>query len=215
MISTEQFDEMVKLKRKGGGRVQKCKPGQPCRDQKPPPGEPPVPVATDPEQSAFAAPGTFYPVSLFTSAQRVGDYTTQLNDLAGEMVRVQNELTNYQTRVVGGTHSGLGTYIEQGNRIMSGLQYHHDRTRHKQTLHSHLNLTDLQFLYDHAVYYRGVSGNPHPLNHPIDPRTVNSRTALIEALTHRTEGYGAEPMQLLQYYHSLTTPPPPTPPPTP
>lgn len=212
MISTEQFDELVKLKRRGG-RVKKCKPGVPCRDEQPTPVAPPIPEPTDPERSAFAAPGTFYPVSLFTSAQRVGDYTHQLNDLAGEMGRVQNELANYTTRIAGGTHSGLGSYVEQGNRIMSGLQSHHDRTRHKQDLHSHLSLSDLQMLYDHAVYYRGESGNPHPPSHPIDARFVNSRTALIEALTHKTSGYGAEPMQLLQYYHSLTAPPPPPPPP--
>ena len=140
MISTEDFDELVKMKRKGGGRVKKCKPGEPCRDQQPPPGTPPIPEPTDPERSAFAAPGTFYPVSLFTSAQRVGDYTTQLNDLATEMGRVQTELTNYTARIAGGTHIGLGNYVEQGNRIMSGLQYHHDRTRHKQDLHSYLSL---------------------------------------------------------------------------
>ena len=213
MISTEDFDELVKLKRKGGGRVKKCKPGEPCRDQQPTPSAPPIPDPTDPERSAFAAPGTFYPVSLFTSAQRVGNYTTQLNDLATEMGRVQAELTNYTTRIAGGTHSGLGNYVQQGNQLMTNLQYHHDRTTRKQDLHSYLNLSDLQLLYDHAVYYRGQSGNPHPPSHPIDPRSVNSRTALIEALTHRTDGYGAEPMQLLQYYHSLTTTPPP--PPTP
>ena len=214
MISTEQFDELVKLKRRGG-RVKKCKPGEPCRDQQATPSAPPIPEPTDPERSAFAAPGTFYPVSLFTSAQRVGDYTTKLADLATEMGRVQTELTNYQKRIAGGTHAGLGSYLAQGNKIMRGLQYHYDRTTHKQDLHSHLNLSDLQLLYDHAVYYRGQTGNPHPPNHPIDPLTVNSKTALIEALTQPTTGYNAAPMQLLQYYHSLTTPPPPPPTPTP
>ena len=57
MISTKDFDELVKLKRRGG-RVKKCKPGEPCRDKQPPPGMAPIPEPTDPERSAFAAAGT-------------------------------------------------------------------------------------------------------------------------------------------------------------
>ena len=211
MISTEQFDEMVKLKRKGGGRVKKCKPGQPCRDQKPSPGAPPIPVPTDPERSAFAAPGTFIPTSIFQRATTTGDYVRQLSDLSSEMFNVQKELVDYQNRINSGSHSGLGQYINEGNQLLQQLNYHHDRTRHKQILHQHLNLSDLQMLYNHAVHFRNQAGMPHPPSHPKDSSLATSRTALIEALTHEYDGYGHEPMGVLQYYHSLSSPPPPPP----
>lgn len=206
MITTEQFDEMVKLKRKGGGRVKKCKPGESCRDQHPPPGAPPLPIATDPEPSRIGV----VPERMFKRANRINAYTIQLNDLAAELLKTQTELIDYQKTISGGSHAGLGQFINEGNQLIKQLTYHTDRTRHKQIMHQHLSIDDLRMLYEHAVYYRTESGHPHPPSHPRSSAAVNNKTHLIEALTNADE-YALEPMGILQYYHSFTSPPPPIP----
>ena len=202
MISAEDFDNLVKLKRKGG-RIKRCRPGEPCSDQQPPPGTPPVPVASDPDPSRIGA----VPETLFKRASRINAYTIQLNDLAQEMLKTQTELIQYQNQISAGSHSGLGQYINEGNQLIQQLTYHTDRTRHKQVMHQHLSLDDLRMLYDHAVHYRTQSGQSHPPSHPRNSAVVNNKTHLIEALTNANE-YALEPMGVLQYYHGLQQPTP-------
>jgi len=108
------------------------------------------------------------PSSIFARAQRVGDYTKRLLDLSDEIAGVQRDIGDYVTRIQGGSHVGLGHYIQQGDDIINILNRHHDRTSQQQTMHSHLNLGDLKTMYRHAVISRNQAGRPHPPNHPID-----------------------------------------------
>jgi hypothetical protein len=178
-------------------------------------GATPPPVAADPEVSAFLHPANRLPASMFTSATNVGHYTQRLTDLTNEIAGVQMDLADYQARIDGGSHVGLGQFVQEGNNIVAGLTRLHDRTSQQKTMHSHLNLADLQLLYGHAVTHVDRYGGNHPPTHPRDPTTYTSRTALIEALTSE---YAFEPMDLLQYYHQLQNAPlgpqpPPAPPP--
>jgi hypothetical protein len=196
-ITRAEYDRLVRKRKK-------CRPGDPCFTRQGDQGAPQPPVAKDPtEISKFKFPANRTPSSMFTSAQNVGDYTKRLSDLSNEIAGVQMDLMDYQNRIAGGSHEGLGHFIEQGNSIVGNLQALHDRTSHQRTMHSHLNLDDLKMLYQHVVAATNTKGIAHPPNHPIDLSGVTSRTALIEAMT---TDYGYEPMSLLQYYHGLTNP---------
>ena len=194
-MDRQTFDTLVKRKRK-------CLHGA-CTDNQPPSMPLPPPIVSDPKVSAFANPQSYLPSSLFERAVYVSKYTQQMNDLAAEMFNVQQELINYQQEIDAGSHRGVGQYIQEGNQLLQQLSYHQDRARHKQVMHNHLNLNDLQMLYNHAVYFQNQTGTPHPPNHPKDASATNSKTALVEALTHTEDGYGLEPMAVLQYYHTL------------
>lgn len=201
MISSENFDELVKKKRK-------CKKSREC-SQKFSKNDttsdntyklsPPKTVTEEPEKSAFE--GYSLPSSLFGVANRIGTYTQRLNDLSSQLFNVQSELINFQNRISDGSHIGLGEYVNQGNDIMQQLIYHNDRNRHKTVLHKHLNLDDLRMLYTHAVQYRNNTGQLHPENHPKNPSSTNNKTLLIEAMT---EDYELDPMGILQYYHNYS-----------
>ena len=197
-VTRVEYDRLV-LKRK------KCRPGDPCfRQGDQSQGAPAPPETGEPEASLFKHAAHRIPSSMFTSAQKVGDYTRRLSDLSNELAGVQMDLMDYQNRIDGGSHAGLGHFIEQGNVIVGNLQALHDRTSQQKTMHSHLNLDDLKFLYGHVVSAIDSSGGVHPQNHPMDVAGVTSRTQLIEAMT---TDYGFEPMQLLQHYHSLRSQP--------
>ena len=209
-ITRVEYDRLVRKRKKcrtSGGSCVETRGGQ---------GATPPPVAADPEVSAFLHPAQRLPASMFTSATNVGHYTQRLTDLTNEIAGVQMDLADYQARIDGGSHVGLCQFIQEGNSIVAGLTRLHDRTSQQKTMHSHLNLNDLQLLYDHAVAHVDRHGGNHPPSHPRNPTSYTSRTAIIEALTSE---YAFEPMDLLQYYHQLQNaplgpqPPPPPPPP--
>ena len=210
-ITRVEYDHLIRKRKK-------CRAsGGSCVETRVAQGAPAPPIATDPEVSAFLHPNNRLPASMYTSAKNVGHYTKRLADLLNEIAGVQNDLADYQARIDGGSHVGLGKFVQEGNNIVEGLSRLYDRTSQQKTLHSHMKLLDLQILYDHAITHVNNHGDgKHPPNHPRDPTTFTSRTALIEALT---SDYKFEPMVLLQYYHQLTTPPappvPPAPPPPP
>ena len=209
MVSRSEYDSIVTKRRKCTPRGG-CKPRMEVAQ-----GSPAPPVASGPEVSAFLHPNNRLPPSMFQNPINVGKYTQRLAELSNEIAGVQLDLSNYQTRIAGGSHAGLGHYIQQGNTIVAGLSSLHDRTSQQRTMHQHLSLQDLQLLYSHAVnHVKNVGGN-HPASHPRNPGTYTSRTALVEALTDKTQ-YGFEPLDVLQYYHQLPPPAPaPLPPPPP
>ena len=207
-ITRVEYDRLVRKRKK-------CRTSGSCVETRVAQGAPAPPVAADPEVSAFLHPANRLPASMFTSATNVGHYTQRLTDLTNEIAGVQMDLADYQARIDGGSHVGLGQFVQEGNNIVAGLTRLHDRTSQQKTMHSHLNLADLQLLYGHAVTHVDRYGGNHPPTHPRDPTTYTSRTALIEALTSE---YAFEPMDLLQYYHQLQNAPlgpqpPPAPPP--
>ena len=207
-ITRAEYDRLVRKRKK-------CRTSGSCVETRVGQGATPPPIAADPEISAFLHPANRLPASMFTSAINVGHYSKRLTDLTNEIAGVQMDLADYQARIDGGSHVGLGQFVQEGNNIVAGLTRLHDRTSQQKTMHSHLNLADLQLLYGHAVTHVDRYGGNHPPTHPRDPTTYTSRTALIEALTSE---YAFEPMDLLQYYHQLQNAPlgpqpPPAPPP--
>ena len=209
-LTRVEYDRLVRKRRK-------CRSGGSCDSpgRQRPQGASAPPVASGPEVSAFLHPTSRLPASMFQTPINVGKYTQRLADLSNEIAGVQLDLAQYQTRVAGGSHEGLGHFIEQGNTIVAGLSSLHDRTSQQRTMHQHLNIRDLQLLYQHAVNHVNNLGGTHPASHPRNPATYTSRTALVEALTDKSH-YGFEPLDILQYYHQLQNPTPPPPPaPTP
>ena len=176
-ITRVEYDRLVRKRKKcrtSGGSCVETRGGQ---------GATPPPVAADPEVSAFLHPAQRLPASMFTSATNVGHYTQRLTDLTNEIAGVQMDLADYQARIDGGSHVGLGQFVQEWNNIVAGLTRLHDRTSQQKTMHSHLNLNDLQLLYDHAVAHVNRYGGNHPPSHPRNPTSYTSRTAIIEALT--------------------------------
>ena len=167
-------------------------------------GAPAPPKASDPEESAFLN----HEPTTFSRAVFKYDFSRKLTFLTDEITEIKTGLDDYQSRIDDGSSLGLGTFVNQGNKIVASLTKSQGRTDGQILMHDSFELEDLQFLYRHVI----ESNLYHPPDHPKLSISFSSKTRLIEALTDESE-YGYQPKYLMEYYHSLDRNQEPLPPP--
>jgi hypothetical protein len=136
----------------------------------------------------------------YVAENSLSRYIREIRHLGKQLKEANEQQQDYLDRIQAGSTSGLGEHVNEGIALIDALNYHHDRVQQKQLLHN-LKMPELKMLYDHYDAAHILAGRPQPPNHPLTNAERRTKLNLVESLT---EGYGYEPLEVLQTYEDIT-----------